>query len=421
MKARVLSDWLENLEAERSTTIKLGLSRCKRVKANLKLNKIAKKVIAVAGTNGKGSSVALMESVLLKLGYEVGTYTSPHIRFFNERIKINGEAVSDKTITDAFCRVDGARGEVELTPFEFCTLAAFSIFESFDLDYVVLEVGLGGRLDAVNSIDPDLCLVTSIDFDHQEFLGSSREEIGYEKAGIMRKGIECVCSDPAVPNSIVEHAHDIGARLKLLGVDFFMEQHDLNWDWWDLENSIEGLSKRCLSGEHQLRNAAGVIKVIALSEGFVSGRLVNDAISDTNLEGRFQEFQREGQKFILDVAHNREAAKALSQNLLNYTSRGKIFAIVALMKTKEIEGFLLELAERVDFWIFPALACGSAHSNALLKKRLLNIKKRAVAICCESVGDAIQLASKRTDAEDVTLVCGSFITVGEALKFLESS
>ena len=419
MENSSLSNWLKALESGGSKAINLGLEKCSVVKSNLNLSLSSKKVVTVAGTNGKGSSIALLESILLKLGYEVGTYTSPHIRSFNERIKINGKSVLDRTIVDAFSRVESGRRGIELTYFEFSTLAAFFIFERMPLDFVLLEVGLGGRLDAVNTVNPDFCLITSIGLDHQEHLGHSRYQIGYEKAGIMRSDVLCVCSDPEMPSSILNRAHQVGCELKIIGVDFFVRYYDSCWDWWDEKNSIEGLSKDFLKGDHQIQNAAGAFALVDQIEGCLDGNLVKKAIADVGLEGRFQELEVSGRKIILDVAHNPQSAAALALNLFGLGNCAKTFGVVSLMKTKDLAGFLSGLVGVIDIWIFPTLAHTGMHSNLSLQKELSKIKKNTTSICCDSVEEAMDLALTRSGLGDVIVACGSFMMVGKVTEYLE--
>ncbi len=421
MEKKSLPGWMETLEQKNSKRISLGLDRCKKVKKALGVESIGKEVITVAGTNGKGSSIALLESFFLNYGYTVGTYTSPHLFRYNERVRINGQPVLDERLTDAFRKVEAARGDIDLTYFEFSTLAAFLVFEKYQPDIVFLEVGLGGRLDAVNSIDPDFCLITSIDLDHQEYLGRTRHQIAIEKAGIMRKNAPCVCSDPVTPISLLDTAQEVGCHLKLIGSDFHFKENEGSWDWWDENQRLEGLPKLPLRGTHQVRNAAGVLELIVTMGVSIDTNLVKKSIAELQIAGRFQELFAKNRKIILDVAHNPQSAKALSQNLSDLGKVGKIYGIVILKKSKDVNNFLSALKGTVDFWIFPTVKEGEFHSGLTLENELKKIEKKTMKFCVSSLVEGFDLALTRSNREDVIVACGSFTVVEKFVKYLENT
>ena len=419
MENKSLLDWVTILEQKNSKRISLGLDRCKKVKKALGIERIGKEVITVAGTNGKGSSIALLESFFLNYGYTVGVYSSPHLFRYNERVRIDGQPVLDEQLTDAFRVVEEARGDTDLTYFEFSTLAAFLIFEKYQLDIAVLEVGLGGRLDAVNSIDPDFCLITSIDIDHQEYLGTTREQIAIEKAGIMRKNIPCVCSDPATPTGLLDTAHEVGCHLRLIGSDFHLKENESSWDWWDENQSVEGLPMLPLKGAHQLRNAAGVLELIVTMGVSININLIKKSINALQIAGRFQELFAKNRKIILDVAHNPQSAKALAQNLKALVKVGKVYGIVILKKNKDIKSFLYALQGIIDVWIFPNVEEDGFYSSLTFENELKKIKKKTIKICAESLAEGFDLALTRSNREDVIVACGSFAVVEKFVKYLE--
>ena len=259
-----LDDWLKKITKESMPGIQLGLDRCKELLTSLDCLKNIQQVVTVGGTNGKGSSVAILEAILLEYGCKVGAYTSPHIHKINERIKINGQEITDRQLISSFAKIAENKKSTELTFFEYLTLAAIYFFSRQKLDFIILEVGLGGRLDAVNCIDADIALISAIDIDHTEFLGDSREQIGFEKAGIMRKGKHAVCSDHNITNSILEFAKDNEVNLHTLGVDFYITGDKTGWQWWTESMMIEGVFNSLIKTDYQLRNLSGALRVLEL-------------------------------------------------------------------------------------------------------------------------------------------------------------
>ena len=416
-----LDAWLQWLEAGRGEQIDLGLERCKEVAANLDLRTPAPTVITVAGTNGKGSSVAMLESIWRAAGYRVGTYTSPHLVHYNERMRIDGVAADEATICAAFEAVARARGEVPLTYFEFGTLAALSIFERGALDIAILEVGLGGRLDAVNIIDPDVALITTIGLDHEDWLGSTREEIAVEKAGIIRTGRPVVCSDNDMPHSLIDVAEACGARLDVLGVDYAYDTDESTWAWWSGDATLADLPLPRLAGRHQLRNAAGALKVVDILQGRhrVSPGEIHRGLDAVVLHGRFQRIESDVE-YILDVAHNPQAAETFVSTLNALPASGRTHALIGMLKTKDHVEYLRRLLPVVDAWHFATLPGNLGASAEGLQSSVERVGANLSCTCYGSVEDAHLAIVAQVQRGDRIVVLGSFLTVGAVMKTLET-
>ena len=414
-----LNDWLMWLEARHGEHIELGLERVRAVAKELGISKPAPVVVTVAGTNGKGSSVAMLERIWIEAGYRVGTYTSPHLIRFNERMRIDGEPLPDHKICAAFSRLEDARGTISLTYFEFATIAALLIFEAAKLDIVILEVGLGGRLDAVNIIDPDVSLIAAIGLDHEDWLGQTREAIGAEKAGIMRTGKPAVCSDHVVPASIPACADECGANLSLLGADFSFSRNadSRTWQWWSGDNLIDSLPLPALSGGHQLRNAAGVLKVIELLQPRLPVELetLKLGLATVSLRGRFH-IVNSPHDYIMDVAHNPQAAEIFRATLDELPTSGRTLAIVGMLSTKKHGDFLRPLIDAVDEWFFTDLPGDNGAPAADLADCLRKLSPRAKSGCFRNVESAHDAVTEIAGPDDRILVIGSNITVGEMLR-----
>jgi dihydrofolate synthase/folylpolyglutamate synthase len=385
-------------------------------------------VITVAGTNGKGSCVALLSQILKCAGYRVGAFTSPHLIRYNERIVIDGREVSDASLIAAFERIDAARGDETLTFFEFNALAALLVFETATLDAIILEVGLGGRLDAVNVVDADVALVTSIALDHCDWLGADVESIGREKAGVFRRHRPAVFGAIEMPDSIREHADAVGAELLRLGTDFGLERGDQRWSWWGSGGArLENLPPPGLYGDTQFENASAVLQVLScISERLpVSPEAIDAGLRTVRLTGRFQVVRgsvartaAETIEWILDVAHNPAAAKTLAEQLrLDRTGR-RTLAVCGILNDKDIEGIAGQLRESFDEWIVAGLSGARAVSPDELAARLRNVGAK-VTQTAVSVQEACGVAQRRALAGDRIVVFGSFLTVGPALEWLE--
>lgn len=412
-----LDEWLRWQETLHPSSIDLGLERVARVADRLQCRSPARVVISVAGTNGKGSSVALLEAILLREGYRVGCYTSPHLLRYNERLRLQGEAVSDQLLVDAFARVDQARGADTLTYFEFGTLAALDIMCAAQLDAAILEVGLGGRLDAVNIIDADAALLTSVGIDHTDWLGPDRESIGREKAGIFRAGRAAVCGDPDPPRSVRDEATRLGAALSVLGCDFTLTQAGRRWHWQGRSGWQRDLPLPALTGAHQLANAASVLMVLeTLAERLpVSRQAIESGLRWARLPGRIETIAGKVEQ-VLDVSHNAQAAQALADALRRMPLAGRTHAVLGMMSDKDTEAFVRALRSEVHAWYAVGLDTARASQPRDLATRVTAVVgATAAVVCCATVAEALKAVRGRIAPGDRILVCGSFHTVAEWL------
>ncbi|RTZ47930.1 bifunctional tetrahydrofolate synthase/dihydrofolate synthase [Candidimonas sp. SYP-B2681] len=345
-----LQEWLAYLETLHRTSIDMGLDRVRAVAAKLNLQLPFIK-ITVGGTNGKGSTCAMLEAILLASGYKVGLYTSPHLVDFNERIRVNGEYASDQQIIDQFHKIESTRGEISLSYFEYTTLAALILFENQKLDVVVLEIGLGGRLDAVNLVDADCAIITSVDIDHTAYLGDTREKIGWEKAHIFRAGRPAICADPVPPQTLIDYAAEIGADLWLFGKDFNYSGDRLQWAYGGRSQRRSGIAYPALRGANQLLNASAALAALeALRPKLaVPQQAVRIGLAQVSLPGRLQIIPGTP-AIVLDVAHNPHAAAALGQNLDGMAYYPYTHAVVGMLNDKDVAGVIAKLATRVDHW-----------------------------------------------------------------------
>jgi dihydrofolate synthase/folylpolyglutamate synthase len=414
-----LADWLAWQEALHVREIDLGLERCRSVAQRMGLENPAYPVISVAGTNGKGSSVAGLTAILRAAGYRVGTYSSPHLLRYNERVRIDGQEASDEALCEAFSAIDQARGDISLTYFEFGTLAAFKLFSEAELDIAVLEVGLGGRLDAVNLLDADVALVTAIGIDHEEWLGSDRETIAREKAGILRAGKPAVCSDPEAPQSLVATATAIGAPLLRLGQDFNYRIDGDTWTWLGPERYYEGLPHPGLHGAYQFQNAAGVLMALDLLHDRypVSFAAIASGLSDLNLPGRFQVLEGPV-NWILDVAHNPHAAVRLADTLSRWPCAGRTIGLLGMLRDKDVGGVLKELAPVVDVWHFASVLGRRGGTSEQLLDAWQALGYTKPVTCHASVSAAYEAVRLEAQAGDRIVAMGSFLTVGEVSRLL---
>lgn len=410
-----LQAWLARLEQLHPTAIELGLERVRRVWQAMRLVPHFP-VIVVGGTNGKGSSCADLEAIFGAAGYRTGLFTSPHLLRYNERVRIGGREASDAELVVAFEQVDAARGDTSLTYFEFGALGAVAQFVAAGVDVAILEVGLGGRLDAVNAFDADVALVTGVDLDHQDYLGDTREAIGFEKAGIYRAGRPAICADPAPPTSLVAHAQAIGADLRCLGREFTYEATTDDWAWRGVALNWVELPHPALAGSFQLRNAAGVLAVLeAVRERLpVDVGAIRAGLRTVTVPGRFQRIAS-APETIADVAHNPEAARALAATLRERPARGRTLAVCGMLADKDAAGVVAALAETVDQW----WVCAPDSPRALPATRLAEVvRSRAPGAPVKVEAEARRaLAAARGEAreDDRILVFGSFYTVAAVL------
>ncbi|MCO8250302.1 bifunctional tetrahydrofolate synthase/dihydrofolate synthase [Comamonas thiooxydans] len=421
-----LDAWLAYCERLHPQNIALGLDRVREVAQRMGLQ-FDCPVITVAGTNGKGSTCAMLEAVALQSGYRPGVYTSPHLVHFEERCRVGGEIVKAEELMPHFEAVEQARvkdgQEVALTYFEFTTLAILRLMSLSRLDVAILEVGLGGRLDATNIIDADCAIITSIDLDHMELLGSDRESIGREKAGIMRAGRPVIVSDPVPPQSVIDHATEIGADLWRFGKDFNYDGDKQQWGWAGRGRRYAGLAYPALRGANQLMNASGVLAAYEAIRGKlpVTAQAVRTGLSMVELPGRFQIVP--GQPtLVLDVAHNPHSVAALTANLDAMGYFPTTHAVFGAMADKDWEPMLTKVGPLVDRWYFTDLPTPRADSAENLKAKLQQLQAQGVIrkdVSMQTFANpqqALDAAVAATEAADRIVVFGSFFTVGGVLQ-----
>jgi dihydrofolate synthase/folylpolyglutamate synthase len=415
-----LDAWLAWQERLHPSTIDLGLDRVERVRRALMLRPFGCPVIIVGGTNGKGSCVALLESILAAQGLKVGTFTSPHLIRYNERIHVGGREVTDGELMDAFERITHARADVSLTFFEYNALAAFCVFADAALDAIVLEVGLGGRLDAVNVIDADAALLVSVGIDHVDWLGTTLESIGREKAGIFRHGRPAVLGSAEMPRSVREVAQAIGASLIEPGRDFRYSQSGGLWSWQGRAAMHEQLPPPALAGAQQLDNAAAVLAVLeSLGDRLaVTRAAIVRGLEAVRLPGRFQRIVLGGVEWILDVAHNADAAQALARNLRDAPGSGRTLAVFGVLKDKDARAIVNALQACVDEWLLVDLPGERGMTGGELAQRAF-AQNRAGVDAAGSLTGALEKARAAARPGDRIAVFGSFHVVGPALEWLQ--
>ena len=415
-----LDEWLAHCLRLHPTDIEMTLERSARVKAALGL-RFEATVVTVAGTNGKGSTCAMLEAIALQAGYRVGLYSKPHLVHFEERCRVNGQMVTAAELLPHFAAVEQARGDVSLTYFEFTTLVIARLLSQLPLDLVILEVGMGGRLDTVNVFDTDCAVITSIDIDHAEFLGNDRETIGFEKAAIMRAGKPVIVSDPLPPHSVVAHAERIGADLWRFGRDFNYSGDQQQWGWAGRSKRFNAIAYPALRGANQLLNAAGVLAVFeALRDRLpITAQAVRNGFALVELPGRFQVVA--GQPtLVLDVAHNPHAVATLARNLDQMGFFPRTHAVFGVMRDKDVSAILTRMAPFVDHWHFTDLPVPRAAPAAELAARLAQLGLKGpgpVTVACHADPlQAFAAALGSADPADRIVVFGSFQTVGGVLK-----
>ncbi|WP_373019864.1 bifunctional tetrahydrofolate synthase/dihydrofolate synthase [Thiomicrorhabdus sp.] len=415
-----LQEWIDWLLGMHAQEIDLGLERVALVAQHLGVAKPAPFVISVAGTNGKGSSVAMLSTILDAQGYRVGTYTSPHILRFNERIQLNGQMVDDRQIIEAFVQIEAGRGETKLTYFEFSTLAALLIFKNSAVDVAVLEVGLGGRLDAVNLVDADAALITAIDVDHVDWLGDDRSVIATEKAGIMRPHCPAVCSDPNPPQSLFDYAEMHRVPLTGLGRDFNVSQTELGWSMSGLSALDCGdLPIPALKGQFQIQNAAGVVALLSRiqSDLPVGCDAISKGLHQVKHPGRLQTFKVGSQDWLLDVAHNPQSSQALADYLGLLPDSPRFTALFSVLNDKDSLPMVKLLSPWVKRWVIADLAIPRSTTLPKLHQLLLDAGIAESAIQqVDAMSEAVELACGQS--QDSILVWGSFFTVSQVLETL---
>jgi dihydrofolate synthase/folylpolyglutamate synthase len=420
MQFNTLREWLDWQESFHPLSIDMGLDRSQRVFHALNPSGLKPLTITVAGTNGKGSCVAYLEAIYRAQGYRVGAYTSPHILRYNERIKVNGEPVSDECICQAFARIEALRGDTSLSYFEFGTLAALDIFAHSELDIQLLEVGLGGRLDAVNIVDPDVALIAAIGIDHVEWLGHTREAIGKEKAGIFRALKPAIVGDPQPPESLLQCAADKQARLLRIGKEFGYSKLPNGWSWHCGARRIDQLPEPGLKGEHQYRNAASAIVAITEMQDRlpVSEANIRKGLQSACLSGRFQLIEGDI-PMLLDVGHNPQAVGTLVDYLKHHFAGQRIHAVFSMMRDKDIAGVLEIMKPIIHDWYFAPLTNFRAASESMMREVFANRGVANANFGFSGFLDAFAAAKSQSQKGDLLLVFGSFFLVSDCLLELE--
>jgi dihydrofolate synthase/folylpolyglutamate synthase len=421
LKPRSLDDWLAYISAQHPATIALGLDRVHEVWKRMPPSPFGRGggpvFITVGGTNGKGSTCAFLERILLEAGYRVGLYTSPHLLRYNERVRVQGEDADDATLAASFERVEEARGDTPLTYFEFATLAALAIFAQAKVEAAILEVGLGGRLDAVNIVDADCAIVSSVDLDHQAYLGRDRESIGFEKAGIFRAKRPAIFADTDPPRSLVEHAEAIGADLQLLGRDFRYEAQERQWDFIGRRGARRALPIPALRGRWQLKNASAALAAL----GELAHRLpvslgeIKRGLTLVRLPGRLQSLPGRP-AIVLDVGHNPHAARSLADGLGDMGFFENTFAVFGMLADKDIAGVVEAVRPRIDRWFVAAPEGDRAASAEQLARAIADRAPGAPTRSFATVTAALRAAKDEAGPNDRIVVFGSFLTVAEALR-----
>lgn len=417
-----LASWLARLEQQHPRAIDLGLDRVRAVHARLGLGRPARHVVTVGGTNGKGSTVAFVEAIARAAGHRVGAYTSPHLLAFNERIRIDGEDAGDAAIVEAFEAVEAARDGISLTYFEVATLAALWLFARAGLDLAILEVGLGGRLDATNIVEPDVAVITTVDLDHQDWLGPDVEAIGFEKAGIARAWKPLVLGDDDPPSSVLRHAYAIGAKTLRIGCDFFIDDAggEAGWRWREVGREVE-LPLPALAAPAQLRNAAVAIAALRAIDLRIDDEALRCGVASARLPGRLQRLERGGVEYVLDVAHNPQAARQVADWLAAQPAV-RTQAVFAALGDKDAAGIVDALAAHVDAWHLAGLpgqgarAIDAGELAARLPAPLADAATRS-----PDVAAAIERAAAQVRPGERVLVLGSFHTVAAGLRQLGAS
>ncbi|WEJ86732.1 MAG: bifunctional tetrahydrofolate synthase/dihydrofolate synthase [Klebsiella huaxiensis] len=407
--ASPLATWLSYLEHLHSKTIDLGLARVSEVAARMAVLKPAPFVFTVAGTNGKGTTCRTLESVLMAAGFKVGVYSSPHLVRYTERVRVQGEELSELAHTTSFAEIEAARGEISLSYFEFGTLSALWLFQQAQLDVVILEVGLGGRLDATNIVDADVAVVTSIALDHTDWLGSDRGSIGREKAGIFRGGKPAIVGEPDMPQTIAEVASEKGAQLLRRDVDWGYEAGEQSWSFSDENGALTDLPLP----QVPMPNAATALAALRASKLKVDEQAIRDGIQKAMLPGRFQIIS-DTPRVILDVAHNPHAAAYLAGRLKTLPKTGRVLAVIGMLHDKDIAGTLENLKAEVDDWYCAPL---EGPRGATAEQLLEHLRAGKVYI---SVAQAWYAAMADARPQDTVLVCGSFHTVAHVMEEIDA-
>jgi dihydrofolate synthase/folylpolyglutamate synthase len=415
---QTLQDWLRHLESLHPVTIELGLERVRLVYERLRLDFGGSTSVIVGGTNGKGSTVAMLAQVLRSAGYSVGTYTSPHLLKYNERVCLDGREATDAELCAAFAAVEAVRGEVSLTYFEFGTLAALHFFAQHNADFLILEVGLGGRLDAVNIVEPAVCILTNVALDHTDWLGVTRELIGHEKAGIFRSGRPAIYGERDMPQSVAKAAAATGAQLRQVGVAYRWQREEDSWRWEG--STAEGNSlvlDQLPLVPFPLDNAAAVIEALQQLDANVSPGQLREGLASTVLPGRFQELRYQGRRVIVDVAHNPHAAANLVTNIRSRLAGKPVQLVLGMLGDKDSAGVVRILAPEVAHIHAASLGGERGAAAKIIYNRAREIGVSAVT-CHDTVPAAFAAACQAAGADGIVVVTGSFFTVAAVLEMI---
>lgn len=420
MRFERVADWLAWQDRLHGAEIELGLDRIAAVADRLDVRRFDVPVITVAGTNGKGSCIALLDAVLRAAGYRTAAYTSPHLARYNERIRVAGREIADDDLCRAFDAVDTARGETSLTYFEFGTLAALWYFQRSRPDVVLLEVGLGGRLDAVNIVEPDCAILTSVGLDHAEWLGPDRESVGREKAGIFRSGRPAICGDFDPPASVLDRAAELDTDLLRIDRDFGFSGGNATWDWWCGSAGRTGLPAPGLEGTHQLANAATSLAALRVLDHrlTVPEAAVREGLAGVELAGRMQRVRHRDVEWLFDVAHNPEAAARLARWLRDHPVPGRTHVLAAMLVDKDAAGVTETMAPAADEWHAAGLGGMRARSGASLAALIREAVPEAPVHAHDDVRAACRAVAEAVSGDDRVVVVGSFLTVAEGLAFV---
>ena len=416
MEHKTLNEWLSYLEQLHPTEIELGLTRIGKVAKDLDVINFDGKVITVAGTNGKGTTCAFLEEILLQAGYKVGVYSSPHIQRYTERLRINKQEMSAQLHCDAFTKIEALRGETSLSYFEYVTLGCLDIMKAQQCDFILLEVGLGGRLDATNVVESDISVVTTIGIDHIDWLGDDREKIGFEKAGVFRAMKPVICGELDAPQSLQAHATNLKADIRYAGKDFHTQVTSENWSWSGKQHTISDLPLTLMP----LQNAATALAVIEALNLNLPEQLLKNAIGSAQLAGRLQKVNSSsGVDTYLDVAHNPQSAAYLSSQLqLLRQPQGKIYAIVGMLQDKDLSGTFSAINANIDHYHLIPLHCyRGASQQMLLSHYQTSIDALPEVDCFDELQDAYNAVLSKANSSDIIIVFGSFYTISDFLTF----
>ena len=424
MRFDTLPEWLAWQENLHFTEVDPGLDRIGQVWQRLNLvTALPFKVVTVAGTNGKGSSVAMLDSILRAADYKTGTYTSPHLLHYNERIMVNGQACSDDAICRAFEQIDQVRGDLSLTYFEFATLAAVILFCDQKIDIAILEVGMGGRLDAVNLFDADIALITPISLDHTQWLGLDRDTIAFEKAGIIRRNKPVVCSEVTPAASLLAHAKQLEAPLFISGQHYHYQKKDASWYWSNEQQRLDSLVFPALAGDYQIQNAAAVLEVVSLlgKQGFTIDRTdIEQGLTEVKLAGRFQEVAGEINHYF-DVTHNEQGAENLAHLLASTYCEGRTIAVLGMLKDKNVRAVSKILNSQIALWYVGGLSGNRGLSGPDLSMQIAQSVNNSTIHAENTVVEAYNAALAEAKLGDRILVFGSFHTVETVMLLLVDS